>query len=307
MKQNNQNTNIPIMLDSKNPSNQNSLLQYETHIRLMCRYAIATLMFMLIVCLLTGCQMRQFIYPDSKEFARICHEAREKGFAGILYDEKLQPNSEQNFDYLYRLYGNVEMGRKDYMLGRDRERLSNIYKALTYMDQARKSIKKDYIFGEDRTESNIIHTITYADKERINKIKKDIRGLKGNKEYVVTLTDSYGYPMKRDRESSIRYLEQELFLLENYYGETIEQRIDKTSLITKKEFLIRNKKTKAIAFKGISYNLYADREMSISSRKDPAKVEYKPKPGYDSSIKYEQEPIYYCVEMSILKEPNEAK
>lgn len=304
MKQNNQNINTLITLDSKNPSN---LIRYEAHIKLMYQYAIATLMLMLIVCLLTGCQLKQFIYPDSKEFARICNEAREKGFAGILYDEKLQPNSEQNFDYLYRLYGNVEMGRKDYMLGRDRERLSNIYKALTDRDQARKSIKKDYIFGEDRTESNIIKTITYADKERINKIKKDIRGLKGNKEYVVTLTDSYGYPMKRDRESSIRYLEQELFLLENYYGETIEQRIDKTSLITKKEFLIRNKKTQAIAFKGISYNLYADREMSISRRKDPAKVDYKPKPGYDSSIEYEQEPIYYCVEMPIQKEPNETK
>ncbi|TLD79721.1 hypothetical protein [Helicobacter trogontum] len=43
MKQNNQNTNTPIMLDSKNPGNQNSLLQYETHIRLMCRYAVLAL------------------------------------------------------------------------------------------------------------------------------------------------------------------------------------------------------------------------------------------------------------------------
>lgn len=47
--------------------------------------------------------------------------------------------------------------------------------------------------------------------------------------------------------------------------------------------------------------------MSISRRKDPAKVKYKAKPGYNSSIEYEQEPIYYCVEMSILKEPNETK
>lgn len=102
--------------------------------------------------------------------------------------------------------------------------------------------RKDYIFGEDRTESNVYKTITYADKERINKIKKDIRGIKGNKEYVVTVTDSYGFPIKRDRESAIRYLEQELFLLENYYGEIIEQRIDKASLITKEEYFIRNKK-----------------------------------------------------------------
>ena len=105
----------------------------------------------------------------------------------------------------------------------------------------------------------------------------------------------------------LKDLEQELFLLENYYGETIEQRIDKESLITQKEFLIRNKKTQAIAFKSISYNLYADRGMYISSNKDPAKVDYKPKPGYDSSIEYEQEPIYHCVEMSIIKELNETK
>ena len=304
MKQNNQNTNTPIMLDSKNTSN---LIRYEAHIKLMYQYAIATLMLMLIVCLLTGCEMRQFIYPDSKEFARICNETREKGFAGILYDEKLQPNSEQNFDYLYRLYGNVEMGRKDYMLGRDRERLSNIYKALIDMDQAAKSIKKDYIFGEDRTESNIIKTITYADKERIDNIKKEIKDIKNKKEDMVFSINRYVLPAKIDKKLLIGDLEKELLLLENYYGETIEQRIDKTSLITKKEYFIRNKKTQTIAFKGISYNLYADREMSISRRKDPAKVDYKPKPGYDSSIEYEQEPIYYCVEMSILKEPNEAK
>lgn len=37
MKQNNQNTNIPIMLDSENPNN---LLHYEAHIKLMYQYAI---------------------------------------------------------------------------------------------------------------------------------------------------------------------------------------------------------------------------------------------------------------------------
>lgn len=304
MKQNNQNTNTPIMLDSKNPSN---LIRYEAHIKLMYQYAIATLMLMLIVCLLTGCEMRQFIYPDSKEFARICNEAREKGFAGILYDEKLQPNSEQNFDYLYRLYGNVEMGRKDYMLGRDRERLSNIYKALIDMDQAAKSIKKDYIFGEDRTESNIIKTITYADKERIDNIKKEIKDIKNKKEDMVFSINRYVLPAKIDKKLLIGDLEKELLLLENYYGETIEQRIDKESLITQKEFLIRNKKTQAIAFKSISYNLYADRGMYISSNKDPAKVEYNAKPGYNEFIEVLQYPLYYCFEMSIIKELNETK
>ncbi len=199
------------------------------------------------------------------------------------------------------------MGRKDYMNGKDRVRLSNIYAALIDMDQATKSIKKDYIFGEDRTESNIIKTITYADKERIDNIKKEIKDIKNKKEDMVFSINRYVLPAKIDKKLLIGDLEKELLLLENYYGETIEQRIDKTSLITKKEYFIRNKKTQAIAFKGISYNLYADREMSISRRKDPAKVDYKPKPGYDSSIEYEQEPIYYCVEMSILKEPNEAK
>lgn len=45
-------TNKDIVLDSSDNLN---LLQYETHISLMYRYAIATLMLMLIVCLLTGC------------------------------------------------------------------------------------------------------------------------------------------------------------------------------------------------------------------------------------------------------------
>ena len=39
MKQNNQNTNISIMLDSENPSN---LLHYEAHIKLMYKYAIVS-------------------------------------------------------------------------------------------------------------------------------------------------------------------------------------------------------------------------------------------------------------------------
>ncbi len=265
------------MLDSKNPSNQNSLLQYETHIRLMYRYAIATLMFMLIVCLLTGCQMRQFIYPDSKEFARICHEAREKGWIGEwLYDKKLQPDSDGDFFYLYRLYDK----------NRD---------------------KKDYIFGEDRTESNVYRAIIHADKEKINKMKEYVKELKGKKEEIITKTYSPEYTEKINRKTLIKDLETELFLLENYYGEIIEQRINKTSLITKNEFLIRNKKTKAIAFKNISYSLYADRRMSISSRKDPAKVEYKPKPGYDSSIEYEQRVVRGCNKFSVLGQSNETK
>ena len=40
--------------------------------------------------------------------------------------------------------------------------------------------------------------------------------------------------------------------------------------------------------------------MAISRRKDPAKVEYKPKPGYDSSIKYEQHAVGSCYKSSVL-------
>lgn len=40
MKQNNQNTNTLIMLDSKNPSN---VLHYEAHIKLMYQYAVLAL------------------------------------------------------------------------------------------------------------------------------------------------------------------------------------------------------------------------------------------------------------------------
>ncbi|WP_396279282.1 hypothetical protein [Helicobacter bilis] len=222
------------------------------------------------MCLLTGCEMSRFIYPDSKEFARICDEAREKGWIGQwLYDEKLQPDSDGDFFYLYRLRD------KNYD-------------------------KKDYIFGEDRTESNVYRAIIHADKEQINKMKEYVKELKGKKEEIITKIYSPEYTEKINRKTLIKDLETELFLLENYYGEVIEQRIDKTSLITKKEFLIRNKKTKAIAFKTISCNLYADREMAISRRKDPAKVEYKPKPGYDSSIKYEQHAVGSCYKSSVL-------
>ncbi|EMZ41013.1 MULTISPECIES: hypothetical protein [Helicobacter] len=307
MKQNNHNTNTPIMLDYMDSKNLKGLLQYEAHIRLMYKYAIASFMFIVMVCFLPGCVGIQTIYPDSREFARVCKEAREKGeLVGILYDEGLQPNSDQNFAYLYRLYGNIEMGRKDYMFGRDRKRLSNIYATLIEEEQ-RFKVRKDYIFGKDRTESNIFKKIINADKKTIHNIKEEIKTIHNKKEYVATKVNHYGEIIKKDKKTLLKDLEQELFLLENYYGETIEQRIDKESLITQKEFLIRNKKTQAIAFKSISYNLYADRGMYISSNKDPAKVEYNAKPGYNEFIEVLQYPLYYCFEMSIIKELNETK
>lgn len=279
MKQNNQNTNIPIMLDSENPSN---LLHYEAHIKLMYQYAIVSFMFIVMVCFLPGCVGIQTIYPDSREFARVCKEAREKGeLVGILYDEGLQPNGKYNFNYLYELYRYGDMG------------IAN---------------RKDYIFGEDRKESNVVKIITYADKEKINKMKKDIREIKGKKEEIVTTKDGYGITIKKDKKSLLKYLEKELFLLENYYGETIEERIDEKSLITKEEYFIKNKKTKTIAFKGISYNLYADRSRFISSNKDPAKIKYYTKyytKDDDLFIEFEQEAVRACEHFYAIRKSNE--
>ena len=45
----------------------------------MYKYAIASFMFIVMVCFLPGCVGIQTIYPDLREFARVCKEAREKG------------------------------------------------------------------------------------------------------------------------------------------------------------------------------------------------------------------------------------
>lgn len=283
-----QNINTPIMPDSTDSSNQSSLLQYEIHVRLMYEYAIASFIFIVMVCFLTGCTAPQTIYPDSKEFARICNEAREKGGpAEILYDEKLQRDSKQgSIYYPYNLYDT-------YIDGQVSTPGDDLSSPIVF-----KNGRKDYIFGKDRTESNIFKKIINADKEKIHNIKEELKTIRSKKEDVIVKISPYGAIIERDKKILLKDLEQELFLLENYYGEIIEQRIDETSLITKEEFLIRNKKTQAIAFKGIYYNLYADRSRFISKSKDPAKVEYYTKhytkSGNDGFIEFQQDPVDSC-------------
>ena len=99
--------------------------------------------------------------------------------------------------------------------------------------------RQDYIFGKDRKENNIYKVTINADKETIESLKAELL-LESNKNKIDTL-------------------QKQIFVLENYYLEYTEQRIDKKTLITKVEYVLKNKKTHDIAMQKISYHLYADK------------------------------------------------
>lgn len=99
--------------------------------------------------------------------------------------------------------------------------------------------RQDYIFGKDRKENNIYKVTINADKETIESLKAELL-LESNKNKIDTL-------------------QKQIFVLENYYLEYTEQRIDRKTLITKVEYVLKNKKTHDIAMQKISYHLYADK------------------------------------------------
>ena len=107
--------------------------------------------------------------------------------------------------------------------------------------------RQDYIFGKDRKENNIYKVTINADKETIESLKAELL-LESNK-------------------NRIDKLQKQIFVLENYYLEYTEQRIDKKTLITKVERVLKNKNTHDIAMRKIDYFLYADRYKSLPEDK----------------------------------------
>ncbi|GAB0173934.1 hypothetical protein [Helicobacter trogontum] len=107
--------------------------------------------------------------------------------------------------------------------------------------------KADYIFGKDKKENNIYKVTINADKVTIESLKAELL-LESNK-------------------NRIDKLQKQIFVLQNYYLEYTEQRIDKKTLITKVEYVLKNKKTHNIALRGIDYFLYADRYKSLPEDK----------------------------------------
>ena len=195
------------------------------------------LILSLILVIYSGCYYRyEIVYPDSDKFLGICARDRAIGILGTrFYDDTLRDKSSLHIFFhdggkpsVISIIGYYLSSPELYELG-----LSNIKN------------KKDYIFGKDRKENNIYKVTINADRKMIENFKK--RGI-----------------LESDRAD---ILEKDIFILQNYYLEYTEQRIDKKTLITKVEYVLKNKKTHNIALRGIDYFLYADRYKSLPEDK----------------------------------------
>ena len=70
-------------------------------------------------------------------------------------------------------------------------------------------------------------------------------------------------------------MEKDILILQNYYLEYTEQRIDKKTLITKVEYVLKNKKTHDIAMRSRYYHLYTDKfKMRIDKEWQPLEKLY---------------------------------
>lgn len=123
---------------------------------------------------------------------------------------------------------------------------------------------KTFIFGKDRTQSNIYRHVFFGNTKMIGnailKHKKILEELshknitdskyKDEGEWRKRMYDSYQYDLK--------IYEQYKAITDKYFLDYIEERIDKKRLITKQTFLLRDKKTFKIACEIYNYKLYAD-------------------------------------------------
>ena len=203
------------------------------------------LILSLILVIYSGCYYRyEIVYPDEDKFLGICARDRIIGILGTrFYDDTLRDKSSLHIFFhdggkpsVISIIGYHLSSSELYELG-----LSNIKN------------KKDYIFGKDRKENNIYKVTINADREMIENFKK--RGI-----------------LESDRAD---ILEKDIFILQNYYLEYTEQRIDKKTLITKVEYVLKNKKTHDIAMRSRYYHLYTDKfKMRIDKEWQPLEKLY---------------------------------
>ena len=206
---------------------------------------IHLLILSLILVIYSGCYYRyEIVYPDEDKFLGICARDRIIGILGTrFYDDTLRDKSSLHIFFydggkpsVISIIGYHLSSSELYELG-----LSNIKN------------KKDYIFGKDRKENNIYKVTINADREMIENFKK--RGI-----------------LESDRAD---ILEKDIFILQNYYLEYTEQRIDKKTLITKVEYVLKNKKTHDIAMRSRYYHLYTDKfKMRIDKEWQPLEKLY---------------------------------
>ena len=206
---------------------------------------IHLLILSLILVIYSGCYYRyEIVYPDEDKFLGICARDRIIGILGTrFYDDTLRDKSSLHIFFhdggkpsVISIIGYHLSSSELYELG-----LSNIKN------------KKDYIFGKDRKENNIYKVTINADREMIENFKK--RGI-----------------LESDRAD---ILEKDIFILQNYYLEYTEQRIDKKTLITKVEYVPKNKKTHDIAMRSRYYHLYTDKfKMRIDKEWQPLEKLY---------------------------------
>ncbi|TLD79720.1 hypothetical protein LS81_010350 [Helicobacter trogontum] len=186
------------------------------------------LILSLILVIYSGCYDRYaIVYPDDDRLFNMCVKAHKKG---LLYPHF--------YDDVLKDISPDNITRYDTNI-RD-----TYYLHLFVLPNIN---RQDYIFGKDRKENNIYKVTINADKETIESLKAELL-LESNK-------------------NSIDRLQRQIFVLENYYLEYTEQRIDQKTLITKVERVLKNKKTHDIAMREIDYYLYADRYKSLPEDK----------------------------------------
>lgn len=186
----------------------------------MWRIVLSVFGILLVVVMFSGCYDRYgIVYPDNDRLFNMCVKAHKKG---LLYPH---------------FYDDVLKDiSPDNITTYDTNIRDTNYLNLFVLPNIN---RQDYIFGKDRKENNIYKVTINAGKETIESLKAKLL-LESNK-------------------NLIRFYKIDIFVLENYYLEYTEQRIDKKTLITKVEYVLKNKKTHDIAMQKISYHLYADK------------------------------------------------
>lgn len=181
---------------------------------------IHLLILSLVLVIYSGCYYRyEIVYPDDDRLFNMCVKAHKKGLLYPHFYDDVLKDISPDNITLY----DTNIRDTNYL---------NLF-VLPNIN------RQDYIFGKDRKENNIYKVTINADKETIESLKAELL-LESNKNKIDTL-------------------QKQIFVLENYYLEYTEQRIDKKTLITKVEYVLKNKKTHDIAMQKISYHLYADK------------------------------------------------
>lgn len=181
---------------------------------------IHLLILSLVLVIYSGCYYRyEIVYPDDDRLFNMCVKAHKKGLLYPHFYDDVLKDISPDNITLY----DTNIRDTNYL---------NLF-VLPNIN------RQDYIFGKDRKENNIYKVTINADKETIESLKAELL-LESNKNKIDTL-------------------QKQIFVLENYYLEYTEQRIDRKTLITKVEYVLKNKKTHDIAMQKISYHLYADK------------------------------------------------